>query len=344
MSTTLIELTQTSLTPSTLPTAENPLTLDGVIALTKLSKKRLSWLSVTSTTHYTELRIPKRNGRVRTVYNPDTNMRYAQYLLKDRILDKFPVPAYVHAFESDRSIPKMASLHVGKKVVVSVDIRNFFPSISQRAVQDMLLNLHFDPEAAHTISEICTYKWFVPQGALTSPKISNLFTANTFGPDVEAYCREHGWTLSIYADDITISTDDESIDPFQAVKDLRAILRKYGLKLAREKTKVMPEKHRQYVCGLVVNTKTNLLRKNRMKMRAVLHNIRKNGVMAELPKFGSSTVGEMFNVIRGRLAWWQSVDPQGCARYAAQFTEIWEAHKEALDASPEPIQAASSVV
>lgn len=234
-------------------------------------------------------------------------MRVVQYRVLTRILNKLEVPDYIFAFEKDKSIPKMAELHVRKEVVMSFDIKDFFPSIKQFLVQEMFIGVGIGAAPARTLSEICTYKSFVPQGALTSPKISNLIAASSFGPIIKQYCDSKGLTLSIYADDITISSMEEV--NFEEIKTfVSETLSTFNMKLNKAKSKYMRKCIRQYVCGVVVNQKTNLLRRERYKLRAIVHNIAKNGVDIEAAKNGMEG-GEFLSHVRGKLNWFNQLNP-----------------------------------
>lgn len=229
-------------------------------------------------------------------------MRVVQYRLLTRILNFLNIPSYIHAFEKKKSIPSMAAQHVNKHVVLSIDIKDFFHSIKQSMLQQTFLSLGMGEKAARTVSEICTFKAFVPQGALTSPKIANLITALTFGPRIKEYCDENNLTLSVYADDITISSNNPNLNVSEVLTFVSSCVTNAGFRVNREKTKVMWKTHRQYVCGVVVNSKTNMIKKERYKLRAIVHNITRNGLEAEATK-NNLTANQFANHVRGRLNW-----------------------------------------
>lgn len=233
-------------------------------------------------------------------------MRVAQHKILSRVLDKIEIPDYIHAFEKDKSIPEMARQHVGKHVVVSVDIKDFFTSIHEGRLNTLFQGLGLGEKPAKTLSEICTYKYFVPQGALTSPKISNLVTSKTFGPIVKEYCDARNLTLTIYADDITISSSSH-FDVNGLLVFLKQTLESFGFKINSKKTKVYTRKTRQFVCGVVVNEKTNLLRKDRKKLRAIVHNVTKNGIIPEAAKSGKDP-GEFISYLKGKLGWFKQLN------------------------------------
>jgi hypothetical protein len=59
---------------------------------------------------------------------------------------------------------------------------------------------------------------------------------------------------------------------------------------------------RQYVCGVVVNKKTNMLKRERYRLRAIVHNITMNGLEAEALK-SDTTPGHFSSHIKGKLNW-----------------------------------------
>jgi len=275
------------------------------------SAKRLTWLTRNKSKHYKTYKIPKKAaGKYRIIHDPDSLIRVIQYKILTKILNEIDLPRYLWAFEKRKSIPQMANLHTSKAVVLSFDIKDFFTSITNRMIIDKLSKYNITDKAATTVSELCTFKYFVPQGALTSPKISNIITANTFGPDVFSYCESKGLTLSIYADDITISSS-EKLDwavIHEIMNTIRSCVRQHGFRLNQNKTKVMFHDKRQWVCGAVVNEKVNMLRKDRNNLRAMVHNVMKNGYEAECSKMDLSPT-KFYEHLRGRLNWFLQLNP-----------------------------------
>lgn len=201
----------------------------------------------------------------------------------------------------------MAALHTCKDMVISIDIKNFFDSIKEFRVRKMFEDLGLGAVPARTLSELCTYSSFVPQGALTSPKIANMITAATFGPEIEEYCRNINVTLTIYADDITISYTNTSLSATQIVTDVTNIIQRHGFRVNRAKTKIMPKVRRQWVCGVVVNQKTNLLRKERKRLRAITYNISRNGLESEAGKNQMSS-SQFEHHLKGKVNWFKQLN------------------------------------
>lgn len=237
-------------------------------------------------------------------------MRVIQNLLLKHVFDKVDIPDYIHAFEKTKSIPAMAQLHTNKRLVISIDLKDFFDTIKHKKIVECLMTLGMGEAPAKTVAELVTYKFFVPQGGLTSPKVSNMVTSMTFGPLVKRLCESKGFDVSIYADDITISTNQEGeIDVRGIIAEITNIVNEQGFKVNFRKTKVMFNKGRQYVCGVVVNAKTNLLVKHRQKLRAIVHNITVNGLDAEAAK-NNLTSTEFESRIKGKINWFGQLNPE----------------------------------
>lgn len=260
-------------------------------------------------------------------------MRRIQWRILQQILNHFPIPDYIYGFEQGKSIPDMSKVHVNKDFVVSLDIEDFFPSIRQYMIQDLFDKAGIRTAAAKTLSELCTFHAFVPQGALTSPKISNILVAATFGPLIKARCEAMKLSLSIYADDITISGNWSDIFDSQptasrrnlVIRDILAMVKDSvqlaGFRINRKKTKVMHRHQRQWVCGAVVNRKTNLIRKERLRLRAIIHRCRINGVETEAKRGGMDTL-TFVRKYAGRLNWFAQLNPDLAKPLCESFKQI----------------------
>jgi len=256
-------------------------------------------------------------------------MRAVQYRILKEILEKVEVPGYIHAFERGRSIPTMARAHVGKGLVISIDLKDFFTSIKQYHLFQIFKHLGFGDAPARTLSELCTYQAFVPQGGLTSPKLSNIVTALTFGPILKEYCDRNGYTITIYADDVTISANEDLIGKYGigAVEEILQFVSdtvsSFGFRVNRRKTKLMRPFQRQYVCGVVVNRTINLQKTERRKLRAMVYNVKRHGVEAEAARSGL-TPSAFISRLMGRLNWFSQLNPEAGARLLSKLREVVE--------------------
>lgn len=307
------------------------------------SVKMLTWLGKTKSAHYSKLFIRKKgkNSKLRVLHNPDQPMRIVQYKILTKILNSISVPEYIYAFEKEKNIPLMAAKHVQQQIVINIDIKDFFHSIKQSVLFDMFKRYGFAEKPARTLSEICTFKAFVPQGALTSPKISNIIAATTFGPPVKKFCEEQDLVLTIYADDITVSSKKTDVNPGMVISALSAIIAGFGFRANTAKTKVMRKHNRQYVCGVVVNEKTNMLRKERLRLRAMVHNLAVNGAEIEANKT-TTTPDNFINVLRGRINWFKQLNESKGTQLMSKFNEAlarWKINTEAALIQPSSSEA-----
>lgn len=156
-------------------------------------------------TFYNIRRIPKRSGQFRTLHIPKEGLKKAQKIVLLKVLNEVVLPDYLWAFEPNRTLADLARVHSGKECVVSLDLKDYFGSIKPYLVKGALINYGVTGRAAEIVTELTTYKHFVPQGACTSPKISNMVTATTFGESLNDICKACNVTMSVYADDITLS-------------------------------------------------------------------------------------------------------------------------------------------
>ena len=293
------------------------------------SPRLLTRLGQNKSEHYSILFLRKKgaSGSLRKLHNPDGLMRAVQLRILNKILEKVEIPEYVYAFERGKNIPDMAQHHVGKGTVISLDIKDFFTSIKQRQLQELFGGLGFGDKPARTLSELCTYESFVPQGAITSPKISNIITAHTFGPVLKEYCDQHGFTLTIYADDITISSDNDIVKEagygaaMEIVSYVSQLVRGFGFVINRKKTKVMRPFQRQYVCGAVVNHRVNLQKSERNNLGTIVYYAGRYGVADQAARM-NLTVDEFVNKTMGRLNWFGQLNPEAGARLKSTFKEI----------------------
>lgn len=262
------------------------------------------------------------------IHGPDEVMRIGQYKILTGILDHVPIPDYIYAFEKNKSIPEMAKVHINKNMVISLDIKDFFHAIKQKDLLGLFLDLGFGPKPALTLAEVCTYKAYVPQGALTSPKISNIIAARTFGPQIKSYCDSQGFSLSIYADDITVSMDVWKKPIIDIIQDITKIITQFGFKVNYKKTKIMSYVKRQWVCGVVVNAKTNLQVKERQLLRAIVNDAATKGIESASERFGAETPNQFISKVHGKLNWFKQLNPEKAQKYIDQFKAAVDAWRE----------------
>ncbi|MFW6156680.1 MAG: reverse transcriptase family protein, partial [Armatimonadota bacterium] len=226
---------------------------------------------------YRSFDIPKRSGGRRTILAPDDRLKEVQRRILHRVLHGLRAHRCVHGFEEGRSIVTNARPHVGKAVVITLDIRDFFPSTSQRRVERYLRAIGWSRDAVREIARLATHDGGLPQGAPTSPRLSNLVNYR-MDARLAGLARTIGADYTRYADDLTFSLIDDSQARVQgAIRAARAIVEDEGYELHPDKLSVRRRHQRQEVTGLVVNERIHLPRETRRWLRAVEHRLRTTG-------------------------------------------------------------------
>jgi RNA-directed DNA polymerase len=175
--------------------------------LLEISHDQLVYYLFINKSKYTSFSIPKKSGDLRSIHVPSPGLKIIQQKL-NQILKVIYNPRFiVHGFTKERNIVTNASIHVRQKFVLNIDIENFFPSINFGRVRGLFINKPYqvDPSLATIIANICCFNNELPQGAPTSPIISNMICARL---DSQLYeiAKKHRCYYSRYADDITFST------------------------------------------------------------------------------------------------------------------------------------------
>jgi len=217
-------------------------------------------------TQYQEFKIPKPQNakdrelgvqRYRFIQNPCPALKRIQKRLAEDFWGKFPLPEYVVAFRSKYSIQDVAALHAGRPLILSIDLHNFFPSIKGYMLVEFLVDQGYPQNIARDISELCTFHAFLPQGSPCSPVISNVIGFHRFDEAVRAAAEAKGYLYSRYADDLILSTTDESAASWETAgglhKEICGIIGRSGFQVSHDKTKFMRPHMRQRVLGSVVN-------------------------------------------------------------------------------------------
>ncbi len=301
-----------------------------------LDPRRLQWLAydrgASATDHYTRFEIPKRSGGTRLISSPKPALRTAQSWILESIIAPQQVSDSATAFRPGTSIVDNASRHAGKRIVVRIDLKNFFPSITYPRVRGLFESLGYNPGVSSVLALLCTdsprarvrndgSEWFVavgprglPQGACTSPAISNLVVRH-LDHRLEGLCAVGGWTYSRYADDLVFSTVDEAASPHRLVRLVKQIIADEGFTVNESKTRIMRSPNRQAVTGLVVNDgHVRLSKRDMRRLRAFLHRCRTRGVDAVSQEIGKDAAA----VAKGHVAYVHMVSPAAASRIRAE--------------------------
>jgi RNA-directed DNA polymerase len=307
-----------------LPPLDSPLQLAEALGLTVA---QLRWLTyhrdAATSVHYRRFVIPKRGGGERSIWAPMPKLKAAQQWILHNIVEKLPVHGSVHGFLAGRSILTNASPHTDARVVMKMDIKDFFPTVMLRRVKGVFRKAGYREQVATLLALLCTeaprevvdlegQTYFVslgprclPQGAPTSPGLTNTLCLR-LDRRISGLARSLGYRYTRYADDLTFSlpTRHKGKPRLGALVGLvQRILEAEGFRINPEKTRVHRSGGRQQVTGLVVNgqgpprVSRTLLR----QLRAAVHNLGQGKPLKD---------GETVARLAGFAAYVHMIDPK----------------------------------
>lgn len=229
-------------------------------------------------THYHPVVISKKSGGRRKLLVPDALLRMIQRNLLHHVLEEFQISEFACAYKKGTSIVDNARPHVGAKLVLKLDIQDFFDQITWILVyQNAFPGTHFPPAIRKMLTEFCCVRDRLPQGAPTSPTVSNL-VMRPFDVHMGEWCREREIRYTRYCDDLTFSG---VFAPEEVIRKVRGFLQVYGFELNRKKTRVLGRGNAQSVTGIVVNEKAQVSRAYRRKLRQEVYLFDRYGIKTE---------------------------------------------------------------
>lgn len=277
---------------------------------------------------YIEFEVPKAKGGTRTIAAPRPPLRKAQRAILDQILAKVPMHDACHGFVEDRSTVTNAKPHVGKPIVVKLDLKDFFPTVHYRRVVGLFEHLGYANEVARVLAALTTYRsqlrggdvqWpgVLPQGAPTSPALANL-ACRRLDRRLERLAKKYKATYTRYADDLTFSfaeAPEVALGRFLWWVD--GICLDEGFLERPDKRRVLRNKHQQRVTGIVVNEAVHVPRLDKKRFRAILHNCKRHGVASQ-----ARGRDDFEAYLRGYAAYVSMVDPKLGKQFVAQVEEL----------------------
>lgn len=284
---------------------------------------------LTPATQYTKFTIPKKNGGTRNILSPSDRLKNLQSSLSNLLLDcideinetrkkKYRYKhALSHGFVRECSIMTNALLHINKKNVLNVDLKDFFDCFNFGRVRGFFIkNNHFklDPHIATVIAQITCYENKLPQGSPCSPVITNLIT-HSLDIRLASLAKKYSCTYSRYADDITFSTR-KSVFPRQVMgqeesqfiigKELQSEIERAGFSINDKKTRIQYKDSRQDVTGLIVNKKPNVKKEYWRTVKSQCHLLFQTG--AFIKKTANGDAEGNINELNGQLNFIDQVD------------------------------------
>lgn len=274
---------------------------------------------------YTEFTVPKASGGDRTIHAPNSHLKAIQSRTSGMLYEcyngLFPASGskysdLSHAFQKNRglSIASNGAKHRNKRFVFNLDFEDFFGSFNFGRVRGFFLSnrefmLH--EQVATSLAQICCHENKLPQGAPTSPIVTEFIT-RILDVRVSKIAKAHGCSYSRYADDLTFSTNKRNFPHEVAERDAAGqwkvgheVLNKIhvsGFAVNLAKTRMQFSDSRQEATGLVVNQKVNIPKEYSKQVRYMTHSLLQSGVCYVQAPVTKKIEVVSPNVLSGKLA------------------------------------------
>jgi RNA-directed DNA polymerase len=251
--------------------------------VTCLRSSVIAWLATTPSRNYTTFRMAKRSGGSREITAPRPALKHVQMWIHQQITSRLTPHEACHGFVVGRSIVSNAEPHTDQAIVLKLDLLDFFPSVSRRAVFRTYRRIGYNRAVANLLTSLTTLRGGLPQGAPTSPQLANL-AAYEMDVRLAAYCQRRGLAYTRYADDLTFSGTPAA--HVGAKRMIETIIRGSGFRPNEVKTRYMRKSERQAVTGIVVNELTNWPRDRVRRLRQEIYYLEKYGPSQHLAHRG----------------------------------------------------------
>ncbi len=282
-----------------------------------ISERLLFKMSKFSEKYYKSFTIPKKGGGIRDISSPSYSLRVIQSWILVDILDKVPISDTSMGFRRGNKfgIKPNAQKHCGSDYVLKMDLKDFFPSINRFKVYSIFKNIGYSQFISNVLTNYCLYNDSVPQGASTSPMISNIVFRN-IDQNIQDYCNNNSIIYTRYADDMIFSSYNRS-----NLEDLKSIVKKMveneGYNINTKKTRLMQPSGRKIVTGLVINSgNTKVLRDIKRNIRAAIY----NDIIKENGRLSKKTLGY--------LAYIQSIESEKYEKLLTYIRKLQEGKKQ----------------
>ena len=284
-------------------------------------------------THYHYRTLTKKSGNLRLIEEPKPHLKQIQRRILSEILDRIPIHPAVQGFVKGRSIQTFVAPHVGRRVVLRMDLQDFFPSFTGRRIQAFFRTAGYPESVADLLGGLCTNSaprniWkdlepgtdsslvryvqslysrpHLPQGTPTSPALANI-CAYRIDCRLNGLAQAAGAAYTRYADDLAFSGDEsfeKCVERFST--QAAAILLEEGFAIHHRKTRIMRQGVRQHLAGLVANQRVNVVRADFDRLKATLHNCTRYG-----PQSQNSEAHPCFRShLEGRVGFVETINPE----------------------------------
>lgn len=265
---------------------------------------------------YRQFSIAKGRGKTRLICAPDRRLKILQRKLAPLLDQIYRVRNPVHGFVIDRSVKTNAEAHGARRFVLNLDLQDFFPTITENRIVGLLTSVGLDRRVAEIVARLSCYDGHLPQGAPTSPVLSNMICYR-LDTELLRIGKSARAIYTRYADDITFSGYQPPVPLFEAgppavgkfspdllSATLRAAVQSNGFVVNPDKVHYADRNSRRMVTGVKINSGLNVDRRYIRDIRAKLNSIERHGLKASHATYASKGgKGDIGSHIRGKIAY-----------------------------------------
>lgn len=304
---------------------------------------------------YKKFSIRKRSGGRRFIHVPNHELMRVQRWLNQYVLKNIPTHPASHAFKEGNSIKSCASIHCGARWLIKLDIADFFESISEIQVFRLFKELGYSPLVAFELGRLCTTQTFwlsprkqfkqwrvwqpnesiqeynqqllgyLPQGAPTSPLISNLVMREC-DDKLSRIARRYSLKYTRYSDDLSFSTRSKNFDRATAksvIYEVNKVISEAGYRQQYRKTKVIPPSSKKVILGLNVDGAEPRLQKEfKDRIRQHLYYLNKLGIHEHVANRGFDSIWGFKSHLRGLIDYANMIEPNYSKKVLREFKMI----------------------
>ncbi len=264
---------------------------------------------------YQLIMLRKKNGGFRYIHSPSDDLKHAQKQILKKILSAMEVSPYATAYLRGKSLKDNAAPHTNHKHLLKMDITDFFGSITYlQVISSAFPSKRYPVQVGAMLTSLCCLNNRLPQGAPTSPMLSNIVMKN-FDDSIGSWCKERGISYTRYCDDLTFSADYPLYVVYAKVKQM---LFCRGFEVNEAKTKFISNASCQLVTGLTVNEKVSVPREYKRQLRQEIYYAVKfgfsdsivQGNRFEFITRGVPNCAKYFNHLKGQVNYVLQIEPE----------------------------------
>jgi hypothetical protein len=242
-------------------------------------------------------------AKLRVIDNPSEELKAVQSLINDRLLKTVQLPTYICGGVKGKSVLDNVRMHQNARVLMIIDIKGFFPSITNLHVFSVWRDsLGCSPLISGLLTQLTTFERHLPQGAPTSTLLANLVLHSCDGP-IRAECERLGIAYSSWVDDLPFSSDN----PRQIIRVVARVLAKAGFKISRKKFEILGPGARKILNGVLLGRQLSVPPDRLSRIRSGIHKLNQGAIAPE-------DVGRYVQSLRGAIAHVMSIAPRKAKR------------------------------